>query len=95
MLSCVDPADHKARGISPSQELRLDDCRFQLYLRLTSGQFDDLLARICARTCLHRILILFHFSSNISTREGEANSTNFYGGTSFTAYASDMKFMSI
>ena len=31
------------------QELRLDDDRFQRYLRLTPAQFDDLLARIGAR----------------------------------------------
>jgi len=31
------------------QELRLDDRRFQCYLRLTISQFDDLLARIGAR----------------------------------------------
>ena len=31
------------------QELRLDDDRFQRYLRLTGAQFEDLLARVGAR----------------------------------------------
>ena len=31
------------------QELRLDDNRFQRYLRLTGAQFEDLLARVGAR----------------------------------------------
>ncbi|KAM6922840.1 uncharacterized protein PEZ65_011133 [Lycodopsis pacificus] len=31
------------------QELRLDDCRFQRYMRLTISQFDDLLARVGPR----------------------------------------------
>ena len=34
------------------QELRLDDDRFQRYLRLTGAQFEDLLARVCAHTQL-------------------------------------------
>ena len=31
------------------QEIRLDDDRFQQYLRLTGAQFEDLLARVGAR----------------------------------------------
>ena len=31
------------------QELRLDDDRFQRYLRLTGAQFEDLLAQVGAR----------------------------------------------
>ncbi|KAF0039270.1 hypothetical protein F2P81_007505 [Scophthalmus maximus] len=33
------------------QELRLDDCRFQRYLRLTNGQFDDLMSFGRAGNC--------------------------------------------
>ncbi|KAL3050734.1 hypothetical protein OYC64_012706 [Pagothenia borchgrevinki] len=31
------------------KELRLDDCRFQRYFRMTCVQFDDLLARVGVR----------------------------------------------